>query len=236
MKNPKIPEIYSSLHDHFGYQNWWPIVESGRSLYLPEFRSRERSFEEAFEIAIGALLTQNTAWTNVEKALFALRRENLLNFHSLSCLNRDDLAAKIRPAGYFNQKARKIHALCRFIESEFNGDFFSLKSLSVLEAREKLLNVWGIGKETADSILLYGLGMPIFVVDAYTRRIFSRLGICDEKADYDEMRLLIEDSIDRDLVLYQEYHAQIVKQAVTFCSKKPKCSGCPIAFLCLFEK
>lgn len=224
--------IYQILHRSFGYQNWWPIVKGGRSIYIDEFRRRERTPDEVFEIAVGALLTQNTNWKNAEKALIQLKRSRCLSIKCISDLLVKELAQMIKPAGYFNQKAKKLKALVEFIQKDLGGSLFSLKQLPLEEARAKLLSVWGIGRETADSILLYGLGFPIFVVDAYTRRIFSRLGMIDMQWDYDKIREFFESSLTPDKEIYQEFHALIVVQGKNVCKNKPLCEQCVLMQYC----
>lgn len=196
-------EIYEMLLKRFGPQNWWPM-QNGFS--PPEW-----------EVCVGAVLTQNTNWGNVEKALVNLKNESVLNKEDIKRIRTEKLAELIRPAGYYNQKARKLKAL-----AGFRGE----------ATRENLLGVWGIGRETADSILLYAYGKPYFVVDAYTKRIFSRLGLVREDSDYDTVREFFESMLPRDAELYKEYHALIVKLGKDFCRKKPSCSGCPLGVMC----
>jgi len=199
-------EIYLALYESNGWLDWWPG-------------------ETGFEICIGAILTQNTAWSNVEKAINNLKRENIIDAKTLLSASRDKIAELIRPSGYFNQKTGYILEFCRFL---MKHDIEKLKKMEMIEARELILNIKGIGKETADSILLYALDFPIFVIDAYTKRIFSRLSIVDHNIGYDEIQDMFHKGLFTDPCLFNDYHAQIVILGKDHCNKKPKCSGCPL--------
>ncbi|WP_457624378.1 endonuclease [Persephonella sp.] len=204
----KIYRIYRELLDSFGYQNWWPV---------------HRDTDRFLEVSVGAILTQNTNWSNVEKAIENLLKENALNWETLLNIDIQELKHLIKPAGFYNQKAVYIK---NFVKNTYKKPKRAL-------TREFLLSIKGIGEETADSILLYGLDRLHFVVDAYTRRIFHRAGIIDsEKTSYRKLQNLIEESIPRDLTVYKEYHALIVELAKRHCRKKPVCDGCPIRNLC----
>ena len=209
--NSKLEKIRKKLFEYYGSLNWWPA-------------------DTPFEVCIGAILTQNTAWGNVEKAIFNLKKEGLLSCNSIVKADINLIAELIKPSGYFNQKAKKLKAFCEFLKQGFDcnlNSFFSSGSVEGL--REKLLSIWGIGRETADSILLYAGCKPIFVVDAYTKRIFSRHGICHEEVEYDDLRLLIEHSIERNVENYNEFHAALVYIGKDFCKKKnPLCDKCPL--------
>lgn len=202
-------EILNILLKNYGPRHWWPA-------------------STPFEMMVGAILTQNTTWKNAEKAL--LNFGNDLSPEYLAAVDIEELASLIRPSGYYNQKALKLKALT---------DWFKKYSYSIYEAekvagdilRNELLAVKGIGPETADSILLYALNKPYFVVDAYTRRILSRLGYNTPKK-YDDLRLLIEANLPADLYIYNEFHALIVEHAKQHCRKKPVCKGCPLEFNC----
>jgi endonuclease-3 related protein len=200
---------YKKMLSHFGYQNWWPA-------------------EDPFEVMVGAILTQNTNWVNVEKAIANLKTFDLLSPEKLYRIEPSELARLIRPAGYFNIKAKRLKEFIRWFVERFDGKIERLKSLNPLQLREELLGIRGIGKETADSIMLYGLQIPTFVVDLYTHRIFSRHGLLPEEADYDQIKEFFEESLPKDLRLYNDYHAQIVKTAKTYCKRKPLCKGCPL--------
>ncbi|MCL5019193.1 MAG: endonuclease III domain-containing protein [Patescibacteria group bacterium] len=219
-------EIYNELSVRYGQRNWWPVIQGDECLYLPEFQERKRTPEEIFEIITGAILTQNTAWPNVVKAIIRLKQAGIFSPADFETIPVSELAELIRPAGYFNQKAKKLKIIACFIRNDLRGDILSLEKFPLIEARKKLLDLWGIGPETADSILLYGYGFPVFVVDAYTKRVFSRLGFFPEKSDYEEVRQLFEKGLPKDVRLYREYHALIVEFAKEFCRKKTPCDGC----------
>ena len=227
--------VFQRLNKHYGSQNWWPIVVGEQSLYLPEYRTKERNEDEIFEIAVGAILTQNTAWINVEKALVNLKKIGPLNLNTLQKLDDDIIKKAIRPAGYYNQKLKKIRAFQTFIENQALRSLSDLKNSKILDARKGLLSIWGVGMETADSILLYALGKAVFVVDTYTRRLFSRLGKIPERADYDDIRLTLEKHLPQDIDLFREYHALIVRHAKEHCRKKALCQDCPLADICAFS-
>ena len=181
-----------------------------------------------FEIAIGAILTQNTAWTNVEKAIDNLVKLNLMDPNIILDIAQGELAEAIRPSGYYNQKAKKIKILTRFL---LDGGFFEDDNIP---DRADLLGLWGIGDETADSILLYAFKVPVFVIDAYTKRIFERIGILNDSESYKKFTRVFTNSLEEDSVTYQEYHALIVKHAKEHCRKKPLCDGCVLRRLCSF--
>ncbi len=201
--------LYKHLYDYLGPQYWWPG-------------------ETKEEISIGAILTQNTTWKNVEKAIENLKREGLLDFKKILELDKDYLAQLIKPSGYYNQKAQKLKNFAEFMLKEFGGKFDV--SIDKWSLREKLLSVKGVGKETADSIILYAFEKPIFVVDAYTKRILLRHGVIEsDKIEYDEIAKLFYLSIPEDVKIYNEYHALFVNIGKNYCSKRtPKCNECPI--------
>lgn len=180
-----------------------------------------------FEIAIGAVLTQNTAWINVEKALANLIEQNLIDPKIILDIDQDKLAEFIRPSGYYNQKAKKIKILTKFL---LEGNYLAEETIP---QRDDLLGLWGIGEETADSILLYAYKVPVFVVDAYTKRIFIRLGLLDGCEKYGEISRFFTDNIVEDSAVYQEYHALIVKHAKESCKINPDCTGCILNNICL---
>ncbi|MBD3379315.1 MAG: endonuclease III domain-containing protein [Candidatus Omnitrophica bacterium] len=178
---------------------------------------------------VGAILTQNTAWSNVEKAISALRSRGLLSPEALSRVKDGELAVLIRPAGYFRQKARKLKNLCSFLENECSGEIKLLSGIDTDILRGKLLSVNGIGPETADSILLYALCRPVFVVDAYTKRIFKRHLLIDKEPPYDELRNLVHDNFPRTVEQLNAFHAYIVETGKRYCRKKsPLCRECPL--------
>jgi endonuclease-3 related protein len=208
----ELLKIYKLLDGYFGDLNWWPAVNP-------------------FEVMVGAILTQNTAWTNVEIAIKALRKRRLLTPTALSRIPEDDLAEIIRASGYYHLKASRLKAFVRFFMDDYSGNVAAMKSERLPVLREKLLGVRGVGPETADSILLYACQKPIFVSDAYTRRIFLRHGLIDEAADYDGIQSLAMASLPNDVNLFNQFHALIVVAAKTFCGKRPECSDCPLAIL-----
>ena len=198
----QINKIYSLLLNDFGRQEWWPADSSD-------------------EVIIGAVLTQNTNWVNVEKAITNLKRADLCSLESIAVTPADHLKKYIKPAGYYNQKSRYLINTAQFFIENYS------ENTDTEELREQLLSVKGIGRETADSILLYGLNRPVFVVDAYTRRMFSR-HFSDFPVQYEDTRGVFEDHLERDIDLYKEYHALIVKCCKTYCRTKPLCRECPI--------
>ncbi len=209
--------IYDLLFHRFGPQHWWPA-------------------RTPFEVCVGAILTQSVAWSNVEKAIANLDVAGLLHPAALLAAVRDDLgrvAALIRPAGYFNAKARKLRAFVEFLHERHGGSLDRLFAQPLPAVRDELLDVHGIGPETADSILLYAGGLPTFVVDAYTRRIFSRLGLCPPDAAYEDLRRFFMNHLPPDPVLFNEYHALIVVLGKDVCLKnRPCCPVCPLAGEC----
>ncbi len=208
-KNPFL-RVYNRLFAYYGPQNWWPG-------------------ETALETMVGAVLTQNTNWGNVEKAIANLRAAKQLSFVVLHGLAVDELAEYIRPSGYYNIKARRLKNLFQMIADEYEGEVQFLLDDSLEGARENLLGVKGVGPETADSILLYAAEKPVFVVDTYTHRVFSRHEIVAEENDYYSLQQEFMDSLPEDVQLFNEYHALIVAVAKEFCKKGvPRCSECPL--------
>lgn len=217
--------VYSLLLDKYGKQGWWPLSKKG--LHSIHHQGSPKGDKDRFEIMVGAILTQNTAWTNVEKALHNLNKEKLLDIQRMHNIDTNHLASLIRPSGYYNMKAKKLKNLTSFI--------LAFKSLDELfwqkNLRELLLSVNGIGEETADSMALYAAEKPYFVIDAYTRRIFSRL-LGKEFPTYDEWQMLFMDNIKHDVEMFKEYHALIVEHAKQHCRTKPACDGCPLSRKC----
>ncbi len=205
-------DIFKRLLNTFGPQYWWPG-------------------DTAFEIIVGAILTQNTSWKNVEKAIKNLKELELLIPEKLALIEEKKLALIIKPAGFFNVKAKRLKNFISYLEKN-NFDFEKIKGKEDL--RSELLKINGIGKETTDSILLYAFNKPYFVVDAYTKKIFDRLGILEEKASYDCFQKLFHEHLPRDVQLYNEYHALIVRLGKENCRKKPFCDSCPIKESCQF--
>lgn len=202
--------IYRELYRCFGPQRWWPATTP-------------------FEVMVGAILTQNTNWNNVEKAIANLKRDRLLNARALWSAPHDRLAGLIRPAGYYNIKAARLRAFTGFFLESFGGRVRKMEAADDALLRRRLLEVNGIGEETADSIMLYALNKPVFVVDAYTRRIFSRHGLCATDAVYGDIQAAATGALDRDVRLYNEYHALIVRLGKEYCRKTaPLCEQCPL--------
>lgn len=206
---PPLAEVFDALLERYGPQDWWPA-------------------ESRWEMMVGAVLTQNTAWTNVEKALANLRAADALNYAAMETASRERLAEWIRPAGFFNQKSRYLKTMTETIREKFDGSLDRLFELETSALRAELLSWKGVGAETADSILLYAAGRPVFVVDAYTKRVCSRHGWIEENATYDEVAQLFTDHLPREVQLFNEYHALIVRVCKEHCNTKPKCDGCPL--------
>lgn len=218
-----LKKIYKILHKEYGPQGWWPV----NGMYNKSDFSIPRNKKEQFEIILGTILTQNTSWKNVEKAIANLQDKNLINPAKILKVNKKVLAQAIKPSGYFNQKTERLKIVADFFLR--NKD---LNKLSVNNLREKLLQVKGIGLETADSIILYVFNKPSFVIDLYTKRIFSRIGICRQETRYEELQDLFHKNLEKDANLFNEYHALIVEHAKRFCTKKPTCLNCPLNKQC----
>ena len=207
---PELAGYFTALSTALGPQHWWPA-------------------RTPFEVIVGAILTQNTAWTNVERAIANLRRERMLTPTALERVDQRRLARLIRSSGYFRQKARKLKEFVRFLRREFGGSLARMFRTPTAELRERLLAVHGIGRETADSILLYAGGHAIFVVDAYTHRILSRHALSHEKAKYEDVRALFEASLPADAAIYNEFHGLIVHVGKHWCrTREPRCQECPL--------
>jgi endonuclease III related protein len=219
--------VYAELLKAHGKQGWWPVTEAGAS--SPSYCGGPVSDRQVFEVMAGAILTQNTAWKNVERALAALQRERLLDPHRLLSVKEDRLAAVIRPSGYFNQKAKKLKALSEFV---MNHPIEELRRTALPRLRTLLLEVKGIGPETADSIILYGLGKPVFVVDAYTKRIFSRIGLLPQDASYQDVQGMFHSALPQRTRRFNEYHALLVKHGKDVCRKRPLCAECILQKRC----
>lgn len=204
-----LDAVYRALYDAWGPQGWWP--GDGR-----------------LEMAVGAILTQNTAWRNVEKAIARLREADALSIERLDAAPLEQLTEWIRPAGYYNIKARRLRAFISLVANEFAGDLDRLLALPVPALRRTLLGVHGIGPETADSILLYAGGHPVFVVDAYTRRFMERHGWLAGKESYDQVAETFTRQLAPDTPMYNEFHALIVRLGKTHCRTRPDCRACPL--------
>ncbi len=209
-KLPILNNYFQALNEAYGPQHWWP----GRS---------------RFEVIVGAILTQNTSWANVEAAITNLRAANLLTLRAIEGAPAAKLARLIRSSGYFRQKAKKLKAFTLFLYTNYGGSLSRMFRTNTSLLREQLLSVHGIGPETADSILLYAGKHPVFVIDAYTRRILERHGLGTAEHSYEELRSLFESSLPRDAQLFNEYHALIVRTGKDFCRKSiALCEACPL--------
>lgn len=208
-------EVYNKLFNRFGKQNWWPG-------------------ETKFEIMIGAILTQQTSWKQVEKSIGNLKKEKLLSARSLSISNARKVQSLVRPSGFYKQKSKRIILFSKYLMKEYSGDLKKFFNQPTEDLRKELLSLEGIGKETADSILLYAGDKIVFPIDAYTFRVFERLGAVKEKTNYDQLQSLFHMELPQDLQIYNELHALIVKHGKTFCKSKPLCSDCPLNTDCDF--
>jgi len=209
MDDKKIGEVlltvYNRLFALYGPQNWWPA-------------------EEPFEVIIGAILTQSTAWTNVEKAIRNLKTAGRLSPEGIRTLSHAELAGLIRPSGYFNAKAKKLQAFCQWFQERYDDNLHDMCESGNL--REQLLDIYGIGEETADSIILYAANKPVFVIDAYTRRFIGRIGLAPGKNTYTAYQKLFADNLPADTRLFNEYHALLVHLSKDACRKNPLCEKC----------
>lgn len=205
----KVTDIYKRLYTRFGPQGWWP----GKT---------------PFEVAVGAILTQNTAWSNVAKAIRNLKRAGSLTPNHLWSMDNARLSEFIRPSGYFNIKTERLKAFLELLHGEYKGSMKVMGKEDPLLLRQRLLEVKGVGPETADSILLYAFNHPIFVVDTYTRRILYRHKILPEKSSYKEIQDFFHKNLPKDTGLFNEFHALIVKVGKEYCKRSPICKGCPL--------
>ncbi len=211
MKNTRelLLEIYHRLLDFFGPQHWWPG-------------------ETPFEVAVGAILTQNTSWTNVAKAIANLKAAGCLDPIKLHEMDTEALETLIRPAGYFRVKAKRLQSFLRWLCDRYGGDLTNLESIDTARLREELLSISGIGPETADSILLYALNRPVFVVDTYTARVMARHGLIGPDLDYQQLQDLFLSNLEPDVALFNEFHALLVMTGKNYCKPRPKCHFCPL--------
>lgn len=205
----EIDAVYARLIARFGHRGWWPA-------------------RSALEVIVGAILTQNTAWRNVETAMANLRRARVLSVTGLRRVPRPQLARLVRPSGYFNQKARKLKAFVAYLDARHGGSLAEMRSVETAALRRELLAVHGVGPETADSILLYALGRRVFVVDAYTRRVLERHRLIAPRLGYEEIRAFLESRARGDIELWKDLHAQIVAVGHHYCGPTPRCAGCPL--------
>jgi endonuclease-3 related protein len=207
--NKILTDIFNTLYKAFGPQHWWPG-------------------ETPFEVAVGAILTQNTNWVNVEKAINNLKNCTTLDAHFLHKMPHPKLASLIKPSGYFNIKAKRLKHFLAFLVNHYNGRIENMQNEDALMLRHQLLEVNGIGPETADSILLYALEKPFFVIDAYTKRVLAKHKIVSEEATYHEIQGLFHKNLPMDVKLFNEYHALFVMTGKHYCKPKPRCEECPL--------
>jgi endonuclease-3 related protein len=212
MIGEQLTEIYQLLYERFGPQRWWPG-------------------QTQFEIIVGAILTQNTSWANVEKAIANLKSADRLTPEALHSLDHAQLAELIRPAGYFNVKAKRLMSFLNWLFEDYNGRLEDLEGVKTYQLRAELLSVKGIGPETADSILLYAFNRPVFVVDAYTARVAVRHHLIEPDAGYEQLQDLFQSNLQQDVQLFNEYHALLVRVGKEFCKPSPKCPACPLNHL-----
>jgi len=232
----KMQKVYKILLESYSHQGWWPVTPTGGCRGdLPDkpiYGVGVKTERQRLEVIFGALLTQNTAWKNVEKALINLNKAKLIDIRKIRAVSRQKLASLIKPAGYFNQKAERLKIIARHLYDNYKGNLRAFFNQDTLRLREELLSIKGVGPETADSILLYAGDKPVFVVDAYTKRIFSRIGLCKEDDSYEDVQELFQNSLEKDAKLFNEYHALIVEHAKRFCMKKPLCGKCALFKIC----
>lgn len=209
IKSENLLKIHTTLLKEFGPQKWWPA-------------------DSPFEVMVGAVLTQNTNWNNVSLAIANLKKKSLLTPKGIVSADKRKLMAAIRPSGFYNQKAAYLKGFNRYILERFDGDLRKIFQAETSALRNELLDIRGLGPETADSILLYACNKPVFVIDAYTRRIFGRHGVQIKDSDYSGWQKYFESQLPRDVKLFNEYHALIVRLAKERCRKKPDCQGCPL--------
>ena len=209
----RLLDVYQRLHQRYGPQHWWPG-------------------DGPFETIVGAILTQNTAWRNVERAMANLKAADALSAPRLRDLSDEELGGLIRPSGYFNTKAKKLKAFAQVLGQRHNDDLGHLFAQDIPTLRRELLSIYGIGEETADDIILYAASMPSFVIDAYTRRIVLRLDLTPERRDYTAFQTLFQDNLPKDVLLFNEYHALLDRHAKETCRKEPLCQRCCLLSLC----
>lgn len=207
---PTLQQLFEHMAGHYGHTGWWPG-------------------DTPFEIAIGAILTQNTAWTNVEKAIANLKAEGLLAPRALWEAPSKSVEIALRPSGYFRQKTKRVKGFCAHLLEHYGGSMKAMARRPLAALREELLALHGIGPETADDILLYACGKPIFVVDAYTRRILSRHGLTPASIGYDALQAIFHQALKHEVEYFKEFHGLIVWTGKDFCRTNPKCTGCPLA-------
>lgn len=211
-KNNQYQHIYDSLNLHYGPQHWWPA-------------------DTSFEVMMGAILVQNTTWNNASAAISRLKQAGLMTPSAINKISTDELAGYIVSSGYYNIKAIRLQALCHWLDQQ--ADIDQLKKRPLKTLRKQLLGIHGVGPETADDILLYALDKAVFVIDAYTRRLFSRLGLLQRDDSYENLQKCFEQALDEDVEVFKQYHALIVVHAKETCRKQPRCESCCLTGLCV---
>lgn len=225
-------DIYKILFKKYGKQNWWPVDKRYHKKNESDIR---------FEIIIGAILTQNTTWSNVEKAIINIKKNYMLDIENIIDADFDSLKEIIKPSGFFNQKAKRLLIISNYLKNNFNSNLDKFFNRGIKLIRNELLSLNGIGPETADSILLYAGNKPVFVVDAYTKRLCERISL-KTKLSYDDIQIFFEKDLNKNFKaeeivnVYNEFHALIVKLAKNNCKKKPNCDNCPLSKNCNFYK
>jgi len=227
----EINKIYEVFLNKYGKQYWWPVTKQGLT---PKYNKKINLTEkQKLEICFGAILTQNTNWKNVEKAIINLNENNLIDIKKIIRIKKEKLANIIRSSGYHNQKSLSLKNFSNYILNNYNGKINKFFSNDIDDLRTKLLSIKGIGPETADSIILYAAKKPIFVIDAYTKRIFNRLGF--KQNTYDEFQTLFMNKLTKDKKMFSEYHALIVHHGKYFCKTKPLCDKCILNSDCKYR-
>ena len=225
-------KIYQKLHSHFGPQHWWPVTEAGK--INPSYSGGPKNERQQLEVCFGSILTQNTSWKNAEKAIIELNKDKLIDADKINRINIKKLAKIIRSSGCHNQKAKKLKNFCGFLLNEYDGKLSLMFKNNISKLRKQLLSINGIGPETADSIILYSAKKPIFVIDAYTKRIINRLG-CKE-SEYGALQNLFMQSLPNSEKLFNECHALLVELGKNVCKKEPLCGRCPVKGYCSHYK
>lgn len=229
--NIAIRQIYDELFRMYGPQGWWPVAPADSSDGIPKYgvdANTVKTERQKLEIIFGTILTQNTAWANAEKAIINLNREGLVDIRKMRAASSQKIASLIRPAGYFNQKSERLKIIAKYFYDEYKGNLKVFFGRDTKKIRQELLGIKGIGPETADSILLYAGSKPVFVVDAYTIRIFSNLGILKDGMSYDEVQELFMKNLPSDAKMFNEYHALIVEHAKNYYAKGMVYKECPL--------
>jgi len=226
----RLKTIYSLLHFHFHPQHWWPVTAEGK--LHPEYSGGPKNEKQQLEVCFGAILTQNTSWKNVEKAIVELNKHNLINIKKI--IKNEKLAQIIKSSGYHNQKAKKLKNFCNFLLKNYDGSLKNLFNNNIEKLRNELLSINGIGPETADSIILYAAKKPIFVIDAYTKRVMNRIGFKEQT--YEELQRLFMQSLPNSERLFNECHALLVELGKNICKKEPLCKKCPVNTDCRYYR